>query len=291
MWSDIFLHDEGSNKIAIILLDTQGVYDNQSTAKDCAFIFALSTLVSSVQIYNLSQNIQENDLQHLQLFTEYGRLVLDKSEYKPFQKLQFLVRDWSYGFDYAYGAEGGKKMLANYLQITQNQHEELKSVREHIYSCFSEIECFLMPHPGLIVANKPHFKGQLDLIDDEFKDYLKELVPLILAPRNLKIKEINGQEIRAKDLIAFFNSYVQVLGGDELPKPATIMDATAEANHFLVFSNAKDFYVHEMKKICDSKELFKEQEFHKKHLSLFVQCVDLVSFMKFIHISISIFFI
>lgn len=54
-------------QIAVLLLDTQGAFDSQSTVRDCATIFALSTMTSSVQVYNLSQNIQEDDLQHLQV--------------------------------------------------------------------------------------------------------------------------------------------------------------------------------------------------------------------------------
>ena len=34
----------------MLLMDTQGAFDNQSTVKDCATIFALSTMVSSVQV-------------------------------------------------------------------------------------------------------------------------------------------------------------------------------------------------------------------------------------------------
>lgn len=62
-------------QLAVLFMDTQGAFDCESTVKDCATIFALSTMTSSVQVYNLSQNIQEDDLQHLQLFTEYGRLA------------------------------------------------------------------------------------------------------------------------------------------------------------------------------------------------------------------------
>lgn len=73
MWSELFLHDfENGEKVAIAILDTQGTFDSQSTVKECATVFALSTMLSSVLVFNVSQNIQEDDLQHLQLFTEYG---------------------------------------------------------------------------------------------------------------------------------------------------------------------------------------------------------------------------
>ena len=37
-------------QVAVLLLDTQGAFDNQSTVKDCATVFALSTMVSSLQV-------------------------------------------------------------------------------------------------------------------------------------------------------------------------------------------------------------------------------------------------
>lgn len=46
-------------------------------------------------------------------------------------------------------------------QVKQNQHEELQNVRKHIHSCFSNIGCFLLPHPGLKVATNPYFDGRL----------------------------------------------------------------------------------------------------------------------------------
>lgn len=102
-----------------------------------------------------------NLLDCTQLFTEYGRLALEDSGDVPFQKLEFLVRDWSFPYEAPYGPEGGKSILERRLQISEKQHPELQALRKHIRACFTEISCFLMPHPGLKVATNPNFDGRL----------------------------------------------------------------------------------------------------------------------------------
>jgi atlastin len=59
LWSDVFLHTKETNgeKFAIVVMDTQGLFDNQTTSVDNSRIFALSTLISSVQVLNLSMII------------------------------------------------------------------------------------------------------------------------------------------------------------------------------------------------------------------------------------------
>ncbi|KAF2897750.1 hypothetical protein ILUMI_08413 [Ignelater luminosus] len=251
MWSDVYLTElDSGEKVAVILLDTQGAFDSESTVRDCATVFALSTMISSVQIYNLSQNIQEDDLQHLQLFTEYGRLALADTGKSPFQRLQFLVRDWSFPYEAEYGAVGGKKILDRRLQVNDHQHPELQSLRKHIKSCFTEIACFLMPHPGLKVATNPAFDGRLSDIDPEFKKQLQILVPMLLAPENLVLKKINGQKVKSRDLVQYFKSYIQIYSGNELPEPKSMLVATAEANNLAAVADAKEVYVQLMEDVC-----------------------------------------
>jgi len=68
IWSEVFLINKpDGKKVAVLLMDTQGTFDSQSTLRDSATVFALSTMISSIQVYNLSQNVQEDDLQHLQV--------------------------------------------------------------------------------------------------------------------------------------------------------------------------------------------------------------------------------
>jgi len=60
-------------------------------------------------------------------------------------------------------------------------------------------------------------------INPEFKNSLKELVPMLLAPENLILKEINGQRVKARDLIQYFQSYMAIYKGNELPEPKSML--------------------------------------------------------------------
>ncbi|XP_066535084.1 atlastin-1 [Hoplias malabaricus] len=257
IWSEIFLVDkEDGTKVAVLLMDTQGTFDSQSTLRDSATVFALSTMISSMQVYNISQNVQEDDLQHLQLFTEYGRLAMEETFLKPFQSLIFLVRDWSFPYEFPYGQDGGMKFLEKRLKISENQHEELQNVRKHIHSCFTNISCFLMPHPGLKVATNPHFDGRLKEIDREFISNLQVLVPWLLSPKNLDVKEINGSKITCRGLLEYFKAYIKIYQGEELPHPKSMLQATAEANNLAAVAAAKDLYNKKMEEVSGGDRPF-----------------------------------
>ncbi|XP_059973146.1 atlastin-2 isoform X1 [Mesoplodon densirostris] len=268
VWNEVFVIDRpNGTKVAVLLMDTQGAFDSQSTIKDCATVFALSTMTSSVQVYNLSQNIQEDDLQHLQLFTEYGRLAMEEIYQKPFQTLMFLIRDWSYPYEHSYGLEGGKQFLEKRLQVKQNQHEELQNVRKHIHNCFSNLGCFLLPHPGLKVATNPSFDGRLKDIDEEFKRELRNLVPLLLAPENLVEKEISGSKVTCRDLVEYFKAYIKIYQGEELPHPKSMLQATAEANNLAAVAGAREIYCKSMEQVCGGdKPYIAPSDLERRHL-------------------------
>lgn len=223
IWSEVFTHDlANGDKVAVILLDTQGIFDSKSSVHDCTTIFALSMMLSSVQCYNLMQNIREDDLQHLELFTEYGRLAMEQSNEKPFQKLLFIVRDWPYAFETNYGWDG-HKVIDDFLLENDDQTPEMRSLRACIKASFQQIQAFLMPHPGFAVAQANNFTGDVQGISSEFRKYVQDLVPAIFAPDKLIVKKINGEKVRARDLIQYLETYTNVFNGDTLPTPKTVL--------------------------------------------------------------------
>ncbi|CAG2102925.1 unnamed protein product, partial [Medioppia subpectinata] len=220
MWSEPFVVKlADGQEVAIVLMDTQGAYDSEYTVRHSAIVFALSTMVSSIQVFNLMHNLQENDLQVLELFTDFGRLALTTTDKIPFQKLMFLIRDWSFPYEHPYGLTGGQQFLNEKLIIKENHAEELKQIRRHIKSCFSDIGCYLMPHPGLKVATNDGFDGRLADIDAAFVDNIKTFVPLILDPNknNVIVKEIGGRPITGKQLVDCFKMYF-----DDLTSSVTV---------------------------------------------------------------------
>ncbi len=119
-WSEPFYVNINGVETAVLLMDTQGSFDDKTTTHENASIFALSTLLSSTMIYYTRNDISEELLQHLQFFAGYARMhntnTDDKTELQdseddktelqdseePFQNLMILVRDWNFE-DYNYG--------------------------------------------------------------------------------------------------------------------------------------------------------------------------------------------
>lgn len=80
LWSEPFVlpnkNVEGG-KMCVLLMDTQGLFDGQTGQMLTTSIFGISTLLSSYQIYNIDKRLQEDNLQHLALFSEYSRVVFN----------------------------------------------------------------------------------------------------------------------------------------------------------------------------------------------------------------------
>ncbi|XP_065207999.1 atlastin-3-like [Planococcus citri] len=265
MWSEVFCVTlPTGEEVAVIFLDTQGTFDSKSTLQECVTVFALSTMLSSIQIYNLSKNIQEDDLQNLQFFAEYGRLASESSGNTPFQKLQFIVRDWDWAYEKNYGPEGGTMLLEEKLMTPEGQDYDKIRLRTHIKSCFTDIHCFLLPDPGPKVRTCVKFDGKLPDIHYEFKSCLEQLVPLLLSPENLIQKEIGGQKITAENFLSYFKCYMDMFNSNVLPEPKSIFDATVEVNNLTAVAASEKTYQDSMKAYCETKHLNNDQ-FEQAH--------------------------
>ncbi|KAK8778038.1 hypothetical protein V5799_020622 [Amblyomma americanum] len=249
LWEEAFLvTTPQGEEVAVLLMDTQGSFDCKSTVKNCATIFALSVMTSSVQVYNVLRNIQEDQLQHLQLFAEYGKLAQKGARNEPFQRLVFLVRDWEFPYEAPYGASGGRMILRDRLEIIGEEHEELQKLRQQMTKSFTKMDCFLMPRPGEKVEKDESYCGSLEDVSLEFKEKVQELVPWLLAPENLLVKKVNGEKITCRELMNYFRKshpqhksrhHIHTTNSDITSKPQNqISHPHHEIGHHIYFTKS-----------------------------------------------------
>ncbi|KAI4583148.1 hypothetical protein MJG53_008361 [Ovis ammon polii x Ovis aries] len=210
IWSEIFLINKpDGKKVAVLLMDTQGTFDSQSTLRDSATVFALSTMISSIQ-------------------KEQEEKVTKKRTIKE----RFII----------------------YLKMSKRM----------IFSTFSSV-----------------FKVLCFEIDDEFIKNLKILIPWLLSPESLDIKEINGNKITCRGLVEYFKAYIKIYQGEELPHPKSMLQATAEANNLAAVATAKDTYNKKMEEICGGdKPFLAPNDLQTKHLELKEESVKLFRGVK-----------
>jgi atlastin len=277
MWNKPVMRKASDGRtVAVLLVDTQGTFDNQTTAEVNAMVFALNALISSFQVYNISKRIGEDILQHMHLFTKFGQMVATtktktscgNDELKPFQRLLFLVRDWGSPKEHFYGSEGGEEHLADVLNVADDGNEvnrELVEVRQDIKGCFDQLGCFLLPHPGYEVAEGEgdetgEFKGQLSVIRPLFVEKLRDFVPRVLAPEALAVKRVLGEEVTCKALFEYIKVYVAEFGKGKLPQIATVFDATAKVNHQNIKDQAKKMLDEGIAELTGPNAAFRDEE-------------------------------
>jgi atlastin len=279
MWSQPnFVKTENGENMAVLLVDSQGMFDNETTMALTTSIFGLSTLLSSYQIYNVDKRIQEDNLQQLALFSEYARLAVqaDSAEQevvldeKPFQTIEFLVRDWQHFEDE--DEEDYTKMqqeMKDYLDkvISEREAKDLQDTREQINACFSKITCFGLSHPGMAVIKKT-FQGEVSKMDETFLNLLDIYCRRVFSVDNLKPKVVHGREVTAVELGAYIKAYAEMFAsGASFPKASTMMEATASANNTNAVNMAIEHYKDCMKRISgpNCNNYIKPGELQEEH--------------------------
>ncbi|XP_076816473.1 uncharacterized protein LOC143462270 [Clavelina lepadiformis] len=253
IWTEPFEVQTKEGSLVIFLMDTQGTFDHETSIKGCSSIFALSTLISSVQIFNIMRQINESHLQHLQLFTEYGKMAKKNSHNqggKDFQHLMFLVRD-SF-IPNKFGLEGGRDTLDRVLQVKQD-HGELRSVRQHIRQSFEKVDCCLLPKPGDKVEVREPQSPTLTM-QDVSQQFLVEVGKLAqyLFKDNLTAKRVNGCKVTGGDLINLIIAYCRVFESGNMPDIQPILEASAKAGILTLIQQCKSDYKETMKEMCGS---------------------------------------
>lgn len=90
-------------------------------------------------------------------------------------------------------------------------------------------------------------------------------MPALFAPENLILKQINGQKVRARDLLKYLQTYEMRLSDEALSEVESVLMATAEAANMILLNDCLNFYVNSMQEPLKKDDFFGENELLEIH--------------------------
>eukprot|EP00927_Polykrikos_kofoidii_P040697 TRINITY_DN34742_c0_g1_i1.p1 TRINITY_DN34742_c0_g1~~TRINITY_DN34742_c0_g1_i1.p1 ORF type:complete len:593 (+),score=119.80 TRINITY_DN34742_c0_g1_i1:85-1863(+) len=263
IWSEPFMRTLNGKQVAVILMDTQGAWDSNMTKEQSATIFGLTAVLSSKQIYNINMQIQEDKVENLAYFMQFAQAALRKATEdmaqnsnrksetdKPFQTLDFCVRDWRYFKDSFTVEECRKQMrehLAKHLDPTKVREN---STAEALNSMFDRMDCFCMPHPGLAIE-KETWTGNVNHIDKDFIRFVHMYVREVFT-EGLNTKAILGSDLSTISFPLVLRNFV-VAFHDASPAAMTFTQAMTNATCLIAKEQAMKLYVKKMDEAVEGK--------------------------------------
>lgn len=228
--------EETSEKVGVLLLDSQGAFDSKLTKEQSATIFGLTAILSSHQIYNVSKQVQEDTIDNLHYFMECARSCMrflhsdtgDVPESTVFQHLQFLVRDWP-NFESDWDMDRCEKQMNEHLaQHLENARDVTTS--NALKEMFTSVSCWMLPHPGLVV-NKPTWTGDIRDLDKDFVKFLDVYVRRVFS-ESLAAKSILGKTLSASTFVEVVTTLAKSFTG-LVPEGVNLATAIARTTNLM----------------------------------------------------------
>lgn len=178
VWSDPFLRVIDGKNVALLLMDTQGAWDSTMTKEQSATIFGLTAVLSSKLIYNVHKQVQENYVDNLTYFMRFAQSAIQKASAdmkedntqpidvdRPFQNLDFLVRDWS-NYKKDFTTQQCRDQCKEHISRHVNAERE-ESTGALLANMFQNVGCSCLPHPGHEIEDED-WDGDLSVVNTDF---------------------------------------------------------------------------------------------------------------------------
>ena len=213
-----------NKKIALFLMDTQGIFDNETSDRNQSFLGTFSFLLSSFTLFNVDKGIKSTDFEAIFNFAKNLRNGYDIFLVQK-ESLMFVVRDWissdesdddsnddNGNQNFSYGTESGKKYFEILLRNSATrQAQKHEMTRRFLKFAFGEASCCLLPHPGKKVARTSFSVADLS---DDFRRETFKFFKKIEDECQVRIKKTEEELCKCAELCEIIKDYVSQLGHD-----------------------------------------------------------------------------
>lgn len=188
-WNEPFIiRGKDRKDICLLVMDTQGLWDYETTNEFNVCVFGLSAVLSSFLIFNSKNSLNMDQLKLFSNLSEFSKGVA--SHLKAFQQLNFLIRDFA---DYNPDIDDRTKVKEhsrNLLNLWMDMEQTKKEV-ERIDNCFEQFDVVCFPKPGDIDA--ANYDGSIKKIKPLFMCILSDYIVRIV--KEIQPRRINGDEL------------------------------------------------------------------------------------------------
>lgn len=276
MWNTPLV--DHKDKSVLLLVDTQGMHNNETSGRLTSLLLGFTTSISSHLIYNVRNNIQEDYLQQLTLFSEYAIIATKgkKNNSAPFQTLEFLVRDWPYfQKEYVDSLDKLEEHMKDYWDkvFAGRYVEDLQDTRKLILSTFQTQCCYMLCHPGDAVIEE-NFNGRVADLKPLFVRLMDRYCSKVFD--TIPCKKIHGQAIDVGEFGKYCNMYAELFSkGKGFPSGRTQHHTEAELKITTARESAKKQYRQKMDCIAGpDKRYVCPQKLQKKHDQFVSMSID-----------------
>lgn len=213
-------------ELNLVFFDTEGF---ESTGKADAYddrIFALSTLISSVLIYNLPESIRESDVEKLSFAAELAMAFYGKGN-QPGQDLKQTVQPgamiWLIQRDFLQGESLAATLQAALDQVPNPHNDpaihQLNRIRDGLRAIASNSTALGLPQPHIERTRLCEIPDdQLDPVYRAKRDTLKHTVYHSAAP-----KFVRGVPLTGEGLADLIRETVTALNDREIPTSGSLI--------------------------------------------------------------------
>lgn len=218
------------SRVGILLMDTQGLWDGSTGYSLLTSIFGMSSIISSLQIYNLMRTVELDKLDQIKWFTGFGASAMRQcSEAGPgspaFQSLHLMVRDWV-GFQDAADAGACREENRRFLEGQRSQ-SEFGRFFANLEAVYLSVDSVLLPPPGAECCFGSSFRGDLSRVDPAFISNATAYFSKIFSKPI--VKQFNGNPMTPDALVDVVTRFADIFGGSEVPTSLSFAGAMEKA--------------------------------------------------------------
>ncbi|CAM4678707.1 unnamed protein product [Lepidochelys kempii] len=206
-WSQPFWVPSEEGQVAVLLVDTEGSMDIARDTETSVKLSALSMLLGSYQILNVSSQLKDPDLEYLEMFLHVAEEVGKEYGLESIQQLDLLVRDWSNSP--VFGMDGGKEHLRDVRQMLAAR-SPCKHPKALEALSRSKTHCYVMPFPGKRIMTGS--EGCVRDMDEDFRDSLRDYVTGLVASAGQHVwRDWHGALVTGSQLAAKIKKFSDLM--------------------------------------------------------------------------------